>query len=323
MKKSFLWGWVVLLMLSCKSENSKPPLPDSVGAINTLSVVIPDELWNGTVGDKIREHFAAPTLGLQWEEPIFSIRQMAPKIFTDFARNSRNILKIKKDTLNEISLEKDIYAKPQSVISISGKTEEDIIRLIDAKISEYIPRLKAGELEENQRRFTKSLNKETVLKDMFGISLLMPSVYKVAVQEDNFVWIRRETQRGNMSVLVYALPLQAIPSDSTRVERIIKMRDSVGEAHIPGREEGMYMITEKAYAPYVFDTIIANKQAVETRGMWEVKNFFMAGPFINYVIKDEKNNRLLVLEGFAFAPSTNKRDIMFELESILKSVKFL
>ena len=47
----------------------------------------------------------------------------------------------------------------------------------------------------------------------------------------------------------------------------------------------------------------------------------MAGPFLNYIIKDPENNRLLVLEGFIFAPSTNKRDYMFELEAILKSLK--
>ena len=151
----------------------------------------------------------------------------------------------------------------------------------------------------------------------------MPSIYKVAKQTDNFVWVRRETQKGNMSVLVYELPLNAFPKDSLKVDQIIKMRDSIGEAHIPGREEGMYMITEKAYAPYVSDVSIVNKQAIETRGMWEVKNFFMAGPFINYIINDQENNRTLVLEGFTFAPSVSKRDIIFELEAILKTITFI
>ena len=48
----------------------------------------------------------------------------------------------------------------------------------------------------------------------------------------------------------------------------------------------------------------------------------MAGPYINYVIRDDENNRLMVMEGFAFAPSIEQRDYMFELESIIKSVKF-
>lgn len=101
------------------------------------------------------------------------------------------------------------------------------------------------------------------------------------------------------------------------------MRDSIGESYIPGREEGMYMITEKAYAPYVFDSELAGRKAIETKGMWEVKDFFMAGPFINYIVEDKPNDRLLVLEGFTFAPSTNKRDYMFELEAILKTLRFI
>jgi len=31
----------------------------------------------------------------------------------------------------------------------------------------------------------------------------------------------------------------------------------------------------------------------------------------------------LVLEGFCYAPSKKKRDLMFELEAIIKSVKFI
>ena len=60
----------------------------------------------------------------------------------------------------------------------------------------------------------------------------------------------------------------------------------------------------------------------ETKSTWEVKDAFMAGPFINYAIEDEVNNRLLVIEGFVFAPSMGKRDYIFELESIIKSIQF-
>ena len=47
----------------------------------------------------------------------------------------------------------------------------------------------------------------------------------------------------------------------------------------------------------------------------------MAGPFLNYAILDKKNNRLLVVEGFTYAPSVNKREFIFELEAIAKSLK--
>ena len=322
MNKTLIIILTSLLFFSCKKNEGEKFLPQSVGAINTLAVVIDNELWSGKIGDEIRNHFAAPVDGLPWDEPLFSIHQIPPAIFDGFARNSRNIVVVQKDTVETTGIAQDPYAKPQKVAFFKGKTEDEIISLIQEGAEKAIRTFKAHELRENQKRIKKSLNKEVALKEKFGISLNMPSVYKVAKEEDNFVWIRRELQKGHMNILTYQLPLNKIPQDSTRVEAIIKMRDSIGKVHIPGREEGMYMITEKAYAPYVFKAQIAGRSSIETKGMWEVKNFFMAGPFINYVIEDVPNNRLLVIEGFTFAPSTNKRDYMFELESILKTLKF-
>jgi len=47
----------------------------------------------------------------------------------------------------------------------------------------------------------------------------------------------------------------------------------------------------------------------------------MAGPFVNYILKDTLNKRGFVIEGFAFAPSVAKRDYMFELNSIISTLK--
>jgi hypothetical protein len=66
---------------------------------------------------------------------------------------------------------------------------------------------------------------------------------------------------------------------------------------------------------------VDNKPALETKSTWHVKGAYMAGPFINYVIEDKDNQRLIVAEGFAYAPAVGKRDYVFELESIIKSIK--
>lgn len=313
---------VVLSVLSCEDDRKKNYLPDSVGAINTLSVVIDNEMWKGAVGDTIRKYYAAEVIGLPWVEPLFSIHQMPVEVFTDFARSSRNILVIQKDTAVVAGIKSDLYAEPQNVVLIKGPTEQVIMEKIASTAEKAIARFKKMDIKESQKRFTRSLNRETDLQEELGISLTMPSVYKIAKQENNFFWIERQIPKGTMNILVYEMPLQSIPEDSTRVDAIVKMRDSIGQKYIPGREEGMYMITEKAYAPYVFDAEIAGRPAIETKGMWEVKNFMMAGPFINYIVEDKPNDRLVVIEGFTFAPSTNKRDYMFELEAILKTLKF-
>lgn len=311
----------VFVLASC--EEGKTVKPDSVGAINSLSVIIENEMWEGAVGDTIREYFAAPVHGLPWDEPLFTINQMPPEVFTDFTRNSRNVLIAAKDTSETAGIKTNLFAKPQKVAILKAPTQDEIIEKVKNNANQIIDIFKEQEIAETQRRFHRSLNKEKDLEQDFGISLTMPSIYKVVKKDDNFIWIKRLIQKGEMNILVYEMPIESIPNDSTRTQAIIQMRDSIGERYVPGREEGMYMITEKAYAPYVFDAEIAGREAIETKGMWEVKNFFMAGPFINYVVEDEKNDRLLVIEGFTFAPSTEKRDYMFELEAVLKTLRFI
>jgi hypothetical protein len=80
------------------------------------------------------------------------------------------------------------------------------------------------------------------------------------------------------------------------------------------------MITEKDYRPYFYKLNIGKKIIYETKGIWEVQNDFMGGPFINYVLKDKKSGEWVVVEGFAFAPSISKREYMFELNSILSTI---
>ena len=43
--------------------------------INTIAVIIDDQLWKGEVGDSIRNKFASPVIGLPEEEPLFTINQ--------------------------------------------------------------------------------------------------------------------------------------------------------------------------------------------------------------------------------------------------------
>jgi hypothetical protein len=140
------------------------------------------------------------------------------------------------------------------------------------------------------------------------------------VQGDKFIWLKKEVVSGNTSLLIYEVSLNSITNKDNLVSNIIKMRDSIGKEYIHGKELDTDMITEEAYAPYFFKIKLDGKLAYETKGTWELKNDFMSGPFINYAIIDKENDRVLVLEGFCYSPSKEKRDMMLELEAIIKSI---
>lgn len=313
------------IFISCEEKQKKSYLPESIGAINSLAVIMDNELWEGKVGDHVRQHFAAPVLGLTWEEPLFTINQMPAKVFSGSILQTRSVLFVAKDTLSLAHIKSNVYATPQKIGVIKGNTDEEIIEHLNAKADEIIKAFKSVEIQESQKRFLKSLSKETALKEKLGITLSLPSIYKVGKQENNFIWIDRQIQKGSMNIIAYDIPNDYFKSDSTFVKDIVAMRDSVGKQYIPGPDvpgKITYMMTEKAFAPYVFPVDIAGRKAAEVRGIWEINGYPMAGPFLTYIINDDQNNRKVVVEGFVFAPATEKRDNMFQLEAILKTIKF-
>ncbi|MFT6795683.1 MAG: hypothetical protein ACJART_000819 [Maribacter sp.] len=326
MKKLLILSLIVVLVLSsCKDGEKQDYLPNSIGAYNTLTIVIENELWKSEVGDRIRENFAAPALGLTWDEALFSITQVPPQVFTGAVRNTRNVLYVMEDSLNIAHMKSNMYAKPQKVGVLKGRSKAEIIKNLNVMASEFIETFKKQEIEEAQRRFLKSLNKEKALEEHLGITLNVPSAFKVGREEDNFVWIDRQIQKGTMNIIAYSVPWNTFDNDSTFVQDIIKMRDSIGKLFVPGEDipgKENYMITEKAFSPYVFPAEVSGRKAAEVRGIWEMSGYPMAGPFITYIINDKPNDRKLVLEGFTFAPATAKRDYMFELEAVLKTLKF-
>lgn len=324
--KQFAFLFIIALsFISCKesAEEAKAVLSESNGKINNVSIIIDDNLWNGEIGDSIRKKFAAPVDGLPQEEPLFTLNQYPTKVFEGFVRKSRNIIIVKKGKEAGFAANTNKYAKPQNVFFISGTDTEDVLTILEQKSAEIIKTIKASEIIENQVRMKKSLISDAQVQKMFGVSLKIGFGYKYDMVKDKFIWLRKEFTSGYNSVLIYEVPISTVEKDTNIIANITAMRDEIGKTNIHGTLPNTWMITEAAYAPYLFDVTIAGKKTFLTKGTWELKNDFMAGPFVNYAIKDTKNNRYLILEGFTYNPSKSKRDWVFELEAIIQSVKFL
>ncbi len=312
---------IVSCIYACNDGDAKRIVPKSNGgALNDISVVVDNLLWEDQVGEVIRDTLAAPVEGLSIDEAQFKMRQMPPSVFTGFATKGRTILKIEKGKSAATKIASNVFAKPQTVVVISGETNAEIIEQISANAPKIIDAFKKEELKEKQRRIKKSLFNDKPLQEKLGVSLRFPSAYRIAKDDDSFFWLRRDIETGTVDFMVYETPLSAIRKDDSTVVDIVRLRDSVGKIYIEGPTPDSYMATEDKYTPFISKTIIDNKPAFETRGLWDVKNAFMSGPFINYAIEDKVNNRMLIVEGYVFAPSVAKRSYVFELEAIIKSL---
>ncbi|WP_323787452.1 DUF4837 family protein [Psychroserpens sp.] len=318
---------LVVLMLAltffygCNDENAKRIVPKSSGgSLNDITVVVDNLLWESNVGEVIRDTLAAAVEGLSIDEPQFRLRQMPPSVFTGFATKNRTVLKIEKGKPAGTLFLANEFAKPQTVVVISGNTNTEIINQINSNSAKIVNAFKKEELKEKQRRIKISLFNDKDIQEQLGLSLKFPTAYRIAKNEDGFFWLRRDIETGTVDIMLYEAPLSSVRKGDSTVVDVVRLRDSVGKIHIEGPLEGSYMATENKYTPFIYETILDNKPAFETKGLWDVKNAFMSGPFINYAIEDKVNNRMVIVEGYVFAPSVGKRDYMFELEAIIRSI---
>ena len=312
MKKTATILFFLITALSC-SDNQQKLLPASSGNINNISVVTNDELWEGAVGEVIRENFGRPIYGLPQIEPIFSLSHIPSKVFSGFATKSRTILKIDVSENEGVFNFKNTYASPQRIIQITANSPDKIIEIINENLNSIYSTMYFNEIQGKQRRISKNLNKTEIIKNNTGVSLRFPSAYRVAKADTNFVWIRRDIETGSVNLFIQRQRNQTEQS-------IIEKRDSISKIYIPGPVENTYMSTDLIYTPNTQQINVGGKQVFETRGLWEIEDQFMAGPFLNFQIKLGDDD-FIMLDGFVYSPGSTKREYIFELEAIMRSLK--
>ena len=293
----------------------------SSGRINSISVVTDKATWDSEVGKEIRAIYASEFKGLPQVEEAFSLSQIPYEAFTGFGRTGRNIIFIDKKSENQPKMVRNKFARPQLFLQISGTNDEQLIKNLKKAASFSIDEFQKGEINENKRRILKSTLSKTNLEDSLSLSLIMPSAYNIFKEDTKSIWLQKPLKNGTSNIVVSELDMLYKTFEFLTIKDVIQTRDSLNKQFVPGRVSGSYMITESAYLPYFKKTIVNGFNAKETRGTWEVKGDFMGGPFINYIVRDSINKRILYFEGFVFSPSQRKRDAVIELESIIKSAK--
>ena len=325
MKKLYTLFAIAILLTSC-GGNDKIILRDSIGKINKVLVVTKASDWEGDIGKQIRNSFGELMVGLPQPETLLSVSQTAPNGFGTMMKVTRNVLVIGIGDEEKYFVRNNVYAQPQTIIYVYAKDDEGVLRMFKKHEKEIIKTFIKSDIDRTQSLFRKNKLDDSKFKTLqnLGVSLTIHDKFKTVDDTGDFLWLRDHLQSGiaktgTNNILVYSVPLEEGINVS---DSIIAIRNRIGKKYIKGSDTlRMHMITELAYTPFTFDAVIDGKKAYETRGKWEVQNDFMAGPFLNYTVVDKKNNRLVVFEGFTYAPSVNKRAFLFELEAIAKSMK--
>lgn len=310
---------LLMTLISC-GKSDTVTLVSSTGRINHVLIVMNDDDWQGRVGDALKEIIGEPVIGLPQEENQFSINQVDPITFNSLFKRNRNILFVGLDTVANFYTNNNVYASPQTTLTILAKDKDELIDNIKSHKKDIIGIFKKNDLAVYQKKITKDFNDPSSIKTLndLGISMKIPFDYKKVEDSGQFMWYRNTFERGLLNIIAYEIPFYDNIND---VDALISFRDSIGKNYIPGQFENTYMSTETAIRPFTKEVKIGDLEALETRGLWYVQGDYMGGPFLSYTFEDKENDRLIVIEGFSYSPGSKKRDVVFELEAILKTAR--
>jgi hypothetical protein len=316
--------FVATFIIACSNFSSnRDNLPNSKGALNEVAIVVDNNLWNGEIGDSIREKLAYPIDGLPNEESALLLKQFSPNLMDNSVRRMRNLVIIEKSDENEFFHIENEFATPQNVFYFRGETIHDILDLISLHGDVVENAIRYYEVLQIQSDISKSPFNDKHLRDAFQISLLIPDKYHYAITTKKFIWLKRDTSVGSNSIMAYQIPASRFENSKDLIQNFVEVRDSITNKYVKGVAPESYMQINHSYSPFVkkvfFDEDI---DSYEFRGTWDLTNDYMEGPYLSYLFKDKKSDQYLVVDGFVYNPTQPNRDDIFELEAIIKSIFF-
>ena len=325
MKPPFYFSIMALLIVAFASCNNDTIIRKKIsGKPGDLVIVIPQETWDGQVGETMRKVLQQPQMGLPQKEPIFSVMDVPPIAFKDIFQSNRNIIYTRiSPTLDSsrVEFKADVWAWPQSVVNIFARNSNEFIELFNDnadRIVGYMLRSERDRLQRNNANFPEK-GLVNLFKNKFDIEIDIPTGYRLAKEKDNFLWVRYDTPEITQSIVAYTFPYV---SDSTFTNSyLLSMRDSA-MVEVEGSLKNSYMITELLYDPLFQVFQFKNNYAAEIRGLWKFENDFMGGPFVNLAVLDKDNDRVIVIDGFVYAPTKDKRNFLRQVEAIAYSLRF-
>ncbi|MEM9051798.1 MAG: DUF4837 family protein, partial [Bacteroidota bacterium] len=249
-------------------------------------------------------------------------------------RQHRNIIEIEigpdAEGQNKVTLLKDKWSKDQLVFRAYASNTEEWFKLVEREFPRVVSLINDKETSRLQKNYLRNVNKDlqAKVKSKFGVNMLIPLDTEIAVETDDFLWIKRERVKylGNSAhditqgFFIYRYPYYGEVDFEHDV--LLARRDSVLKKYVPGPEKGTYMSTEYRYPPESRDITIDERLAVYTQGLWRTENYFMGGPFRRIATTTEAGNQMVVVSGFAFAPKFDKREYVREIDAVVSSVKF-
>lgn len=351
MNRIILFILLFASVVACNNKNERNPayLPKATGKPGDIILIMDSVQWRGELGSELRKIFRKEVPGLPQKEPMFNLIWVHPsrlKLLTQI-RNLVYVFTLDQETMGSKILRRDFtaetlgriksdtsfyrftrqneYAKGQEVMYLFGDTEKNLIhhlRLADEQIVNHFNTVERKRVEANLYGTKSTQGVASFLKKEHGIELRVPVGYLLADKQPDFIWLRQIEAEKDKDIFItwkpYESEYQLLP------DSIVAWRDATARKYLFEDPENpiSYLVTERENFDVISRQVNLNKHfAMQIRALWRTNNLSMGGPYVGYALVDQPRGRLYYLEGFAYAPGTDKREIMRELETILGTFK--
>lgn len=318
----------MLLVAGCQSRQNEAIVKKSSSGKTCEVLLAADRtVYIGATKELLDSLLREPQPGLPQDEPRFDVVNVPVSSLHNTAmfQAHRNIIMcdVAEGNPDKLYIGRDKWASPQVMVDVAASSDSSLRRLLRQHAVSIRRAIYDAEHKRIEAAFMRDRNVDLMkrVKDKFGFEMVLQQDYKLASEDGDFMWIRKETKDFGLGVLLSVSPYRdQAQLDAARIDNRL---DTLMRRHVPGPAEGSYMGTERrmeiehhradyAGVPY----------CVETRGLWRLFGDFMGGPFVCYTMLTPDGTKIVDAVGYVYCPRFDKRDYLMQVEGICNSIKF-
>lgn len=315
-------------------------LPASSGAIGEILLVVDTSHLSLELGQTLKDVFLKPYAGLPQPEQPFKLTRINYIAFKNLFKKHKTVLFVvpfddgkSSGYMNEIlgddavstliknkkqiHIMENVFAKNQQMIFVFGNTQDEVALALDKYKKLLFEKINDKEEERVEKELYgvgEDKKIANILKEDYGFKIRIPKDYKLVKSKSTFTWLRLAKEEYDYNILISKMPYSSEAQfDSAYIG---EWRQTLG-IDVNSGDTSSSKILQTIYP---IDTkIISEPYAIEHRGLWKLKNNTMGGPFISYVMASKDRKFIYYIEGFVAAPGKAKRELVREIEVILKT----
>lgn len=298
-------------------------MPNITGGAGEVLVVMDNFNWENSAGNLLQDILKEEIPGLPQSEPLFDVIHITAASFDNFYQYHRSIVLTNIDAGLEpkVRFRENVWARPQILVQLEAPTSGALHELLSAneeKIQRFLVQYDRNRLMKIYLD-SKDLAIQKEIASNHQVRLAIPRGYNMDFSKDEYTSVSIEAPDLSQVIQVYDYPASG-PEDLA-TDLLVKERNRITKKYVQGPRDGSYMTLSAMFEPIAFEVKKGGMDIIELRGLWELENGFMGGPFISHSVYDAKRERIVTVDAYIYHPNQKKRVKLKQVEAIVYSLE--